>query len=114
MKINRKLEIGINAVAFLKSRTGPTRVTDMASEVGTTVNFLEQVMRKLKAADLVTVKRGPGGGYTLNTCLNKTITAYDVAVAVGREFGELRFDSTPKATQVLSKNIADAFENTVI
>jgi len=111
MKLNKKLEVGINAVNMLKNREGPTRTSDLANTIDTTINFLEQVMRNLRQAGLVTVRRGPGGGYVLNR-ENGPITAWHVAKAVGRDFGTVSFDQAP--TSRLNKAIVDAFINTTI
>jgi Rrf2 family protein len=111
MKFNRHLEIGINAVIALKKRNTPTRVQDLLEEVGTTQNFLEQVMRKLRVEGIVVSVRGPGGGYVLaNT--PTPITAYHVAKAVGRDFGVLSLDQAPMDR--LGKAITDAYLNTVL
>lgn len=110
MKLNKKVELGIKAVNALKNRQTPTRTADIASEVGTTVNFLEQIMRNLRSAGIVTVKRGPGGGYSLDT--SKTVTAYLVAQAVGRELGTPSADGT--STGRLKNAILDAFYQTII
>lgn len=82
MKLTRKLEIGLNAVQVLKDKSGPTKVSDMTQAVGTTEHFLEQVMRNLRQAGIVSVKRGPGGGYILNS-RSEGLTAMEVAKAVG-------------------------------
>jgi len=109
MKLNKKLEIGINAVAALKKREGFVRTADIAPEVGTTVNFLEQIMRNLRTGGIVTVKRGPGGGYSLNK--EADLTAYSVAKAVGRFSDNLNETETGMAAE-LRKNILEAFRNT--
>jgi len=84
MKLTRKLEIGLNAVQVLKDKSGPTKVSDMTAAVGTTEHFLEQVMRNLRQAGIVSVKRGPGGGYILNNRSDvQPLTAMEVAKAVG-------------------------------
>jgi Rrf2 family iron-sulfur cluster assembly transcriptional regulator len=106
MKINQHVVLGINAVNTLKGKTGPTRTEDLAKEIGASVHFLDQVMRKLRQANIVSVKRGPGGGYSLNPLYGK-LTAYDVASAVGRDFGTVKFDTAP--TSRLHKSIVDAF-----
>lgn len=111
MKINKKLELGIKAVSALKTKSGPTRTADLATEIGTTVNFLEQIMRNLRRAGIVTVKRGPGGGHVI-AADQTNVNAYQVATAVGRDFGKLDSDQAP--TSRLSKSILDAFLNTTI
>lgn len=109
MKLNKKVEIGINAVTALKNREGFVRTKDIAAEVGTTVNFLEQIMRNLRTGGLVKVKRGPGGGYSLNKEMD--INAYLVARAVGR-FNEYQTGTESKESTVLRQNIVEAFLNT--
>lgn len=110
MKLNKKVELGINAVNALKKYENPARIQDIAAQIGTTVNFLAQIMRNLRNAGIVTVKRGPGGGYTL--AKGQPITAYSVAQAVGREFGTPNLDGEPLSR--LSKALTEAFVNTTI
>jgi len=110
MKLNKKLELGIKAVETLKTLgTEPVRTQDLAVQVGTTTNFLEQVMRNLRTAGIVTSVRGPGGGYLLTN--TKPVTAYQVAQAVGRTF-ENEKGNTP--TSRLSRAVTEAFQNTVL
>lgn len=106
MKLNKKIELGINAVNALRNRTTPTRSEDLAVEIGTSRPFLEQIMRNLKISGILYVKRGPGGGYMVNTAMEK-ITAYHVAAAMGKDFGVLRLDEAPMSK--LHKSIVDAF-----
>lgn len=111
MKLNKKLELGIKAVETLKTLgTEPVRTQDLAVQVGTTTNFLEQVMRNLRTAGIVTSVRGPGGGYLLTN--TKPVTAFQVAQAVGRTFGNTKSDNTP--TSRLSRAVTEAFQNTVL
>lgn len=109
MKLNKKLEIGINAVTALKKREGFIKAADIAVEIGTTVNFLEQVMMNLRNRGIVNVKRGPGGGYSLNKEVD--LTAYSVAEAVGR-FPNDSTESDVSITGQLRNNIIEAFRNT--
>lgn len=109
MKLNKKLEIGINAVSALKKREGFVRTSDIAEEIGTTVNFLEQIMRNLRTGGIVVVKRGPGGGHSLNK--ESELSAYDVAKAVGR-FQDNLVDGDVSLNAQLRNNILEAFRNT--
>jgi len=109
MRLNKKLEIGINAVGALKKRDGFVRTADIAVEIGTTVSFLEQIMRNLRSGGIVIVKRGPGGGYSLNK--ESDITALSVAQAVGRFPDNLK-DGDAGLTAQLRKNILEAFRST--
>lgn len=112
MKLNKKLEIGINAIAALKKRganTGPVKTALLAEEIGTTPNFLEQIMRNLRVSGIVSVQRGPGGGYSLNH--DPELTAYAVAKAVGR-FPDNLNDGDASVPAQLRKNILEAFRST--
>lgn len=112
MKLNKKLELGINAVQALKQRGKPTRTVDLATEIGTTLHFLEQIMRNLRTAGIVTSIRGPGGGYTLDS--SKEVTALQVAQAVGREFESYGVTTQGMARERLQNALTQAFQNTTI
>ncbi len=111
MKMNKRLELGINAVNALKKYSSPVRTQDLCLEIGTTLHFLEQVMRNLRTAGIVSSVRGPGGGYVLVPRATP-LTAYDVALAVGREFGTLSLDQAPMNR--LSKALTEAYQNTLL
>jgi DNA-binding IscR family transcriptional regulator len=111
MKLNKKLEVGIKAVSALKRLSGGSaNIAELAEEIDTTPNFLAQIMRNLRDENIVVVKRGPGGGYTVNQDLK--ITAYHVAKAVGRDMGVLSLDQAP--LNRLNKALIEAFLNTAI
>lgn len=110
MKVNKKLVLGIKAVEALKNSEMSVRTQDLAVSIGTTIHFLEQVMRNLRQAGIVTVKRGPGGGYML--AKDVKVTAYSVAKAVGRDFGTMSLDEAPMSR--LTKAVTEAYLNTTI
>jgi Rrf2 family protein len=110
MKLNKKVELGINAVNALKNKEGAVRTQDLAVEIGTTQHFLEQIMRNLRTAGIVVSVRGPGGGYKLVP--DPKLNAYTVAKAVGRDFGVMSLSDKPMDR--LSKAVIEAFVNTPI
>jgi DNA-binding IscR family transcriptional regulator len=112
MKINKKLEIAINTMSALRSKPLPARSADLAREVGTTENFMEQIMRQLRIAGLVDVKRGPGGGYFRCLKDEEGVSAHMVARAVGVSI--LSQPDTSTAAGKLSSEIAKAYLNTTI
>lgn len=109
MRLNKKLEIGINAIGALKKRNGFVRTKDIAIEIGTTVSFLEQIMRNLLTSGIVKVKRGPGGGYSLNK--ESEITALSVARAVGT-FKDIAHEDNGSMALELCKNVVEAYRST--
>jgi len=112
MKLNKKVELGIKTLNALKNHDKLVRLSDLAVEIGTTAVFLTQIMRNLRQADLVLVKRGPGGGYELNRAIGD-ITAYQVARAVGR-FSDNVAEVSTDPTNKLRQSIVNAFLNTTI
>jgi Rrf2 family protein len=111
MKLTKELQVALGVLTVMKTKTSFVRTEDLAKEVGTTTNFLEQIIRDLRRANIVTVKRGPGGGHMLNTGFG-TLTAYHVAQALGRDLGAVKFDEAP--TSRLHKSIVEAFLNTSV
>ena len=111
MKLTKKVELGIKAVTVLKTRSEPVRVEDLAKEIGTTMNFLEQIMRNLRRAGIAESIRGPGGGFVLSKTPTP-FTAYHVATALGRDFGTLKLDDAPMSR--LGKALTEAYLNTAI
>lgn len=111
MKLNKKVELGINAVTALKKYGNPVRTQDLAVEIGTTQHFLEQIMRNLRTAGIVVSIRGPGGGYKLVQGITPW-TALHVAKAVGRDFGTLSLDEAPMSR--LGKALTEAYLNTTL
>ena len=79
MKVPKKIDLAVKTIKTLDP-TNPKKVSDLAPEVGTTVNFLEQITRRLRMANLIkTHRRGPGGGYLAT---ESKVTLYDVSKAL--------------------------------
>lgn len=102
MKVNQSIVVGIKALSALKGKTRPIRAQDLAVEIGESCFYLEQILRKLRIANLVQVQRGPGGGVSLDP-LRDHITAQEVALAVHGSFKELQKSSESVPTTLLHK-----------
>lgn len=50
---------------------GPLNGTAIADEIGTTINYLPQVLRSLVEEGFIASTPGPGGGYRLDVDLNR-------------------------------------------
>ena len=83
MLVTRNVELAIDVIGFLKKQTKVVKIEDMVSEVGGSINFLEQILRKLRVYGLVRSVRGPGGGYAI-TEAGQTTTVYAVNEALRR------------------------------
>jgi len=77
-------EYALRAMVVLSA--APERLsstTELAGETGVPPNYLAKVLQSLAAADLITGRRGVGGGYRLSRAPSE-ITLIDVVRAVGK------------------------------
>lgn len=81
MKLPKKAQYAISYALYLQT-VGQSNTASAASALGLSTTFLEQVARHLRIAGLLTVKRGPGGGYSLSGA--PTIGSILNAVGVGQ------------------------------
>jgi len=66
MKISTKSRYGIRAIAFLTKENKCCSVREISRQEHIPFEYLEKIFSQLKKADLVNVKRGVSGGYTLS------------------------------------------------
>ena len=83
MRFSTKGTYGLRAVVELASRygEGPVSLSAVAAEQGISEAYLEQLMRSLKTAGIVTTARGKSGGYLL-TRAPETISVRTVLEAL--------------------------------
>lgn len=70
MKLTTKGQYAIVAMTHMKDKLrngddSPTRLIDISEKENMSLNYLEQLFRMLRVANLVYSVRGPGGGYRL-------------------------------------------------
>lgn len=67
MRISAKARYAVRIILDLAMHEGlgPVRTTDISLRTGVSVRFIEQILKPLKKAKLVTSSRGATGGYTL-------------------------------------------------
>jgi Rrf2 family protein len=63
--VTRESDYAIRALTLLGANGGYVRAARIAEEKAVPFDFLQKILRKLKSAEFVAVKRGPGGGFTL-------------------------------------------------
>lgn len=68
MHISKKSEYALRALLSIARRKGtaPVQITELSERERIPVKFLEQILLSLRKADILSSKRGVGGGYTLN------------------------------------------------
>lgn len=79
---------GLNAVGSLAEAaskySGSYSCALIAKDVGASELFMQRLLYKLSQADIVTVKRGPGGGFKVTDHQLKVRTVKDVLEALGQ------------------------------
>lgn len=70
MKITAKTRYGLRALVFIaeKNSSGEelVRIKEISENQKISVQYLEQILYKLKKAEIVSGKRGPSGGYKIS------------------------------------------------
>jgi Rrf2 family protein len=68
MKLSTQSRYGVRALFDIAyhSEGLDTQVKDISRRQGISPRYLEQIFQKLKRAGIITGKRGPSGGYSLN------------------------------------------------
>ena len=80
LNISRRSDLAIRAIRTLRGGER-TSGAELAEAIGTTTQFLPQVLRPLIHAGWITSDRGPGGGYSLTANLTQ-ISLLDVLEGV--------------------------------
>ena len=97
MKFNKTTEIAVNLLSKLTDK--PQRIEDLANQIGAPRFFTDHIVRRLRIAGLLTIKRGPNGGCIKSRQVNawEVMTAFDNEIPVAmNDFGLVY--ATVKAT----------------
>lgn len=82
--LTQTAEYALRAVCTLAARDGrPVPASELANQAGVPTPYLAKIMQQLASTDLVTGRRGIGGGYALNKDPHE-ISILDVILAVGQ------------------------------
>jgi Rrf2 family cysteine metabolism transcriptional repressor len=67
MRFSARERVGLRAIVELAQRygSGPVSLSEVAAAQEISLSYLEQVIRPLRRAGLLTSRRGASGGYTL-------------------------------------------------
>lgn len=69
MKISTKVRYGLKALVYIAEASQNnrlTRIKEISDSEGISVQYLEQILFKLKNENIIQGKRGPNGGYKLS------------------------------------------------
>ena len=68
MKISTRVRYGLKALVYIADKSSENklvRIKEISDEQGISVQYLEQILFKLKNENIIEGKRGPNGGYRL-------------------------------------------------
>ena len=68
MKINTKVRYGLKALAYIAENSSEkklVRIKEISEDQDISIQYLEQILFKLKNENIIEGKRGPTGGYKL-------------------------------------------------
>ena len=81
MEMPEKIRLSIDLINYLKTEAvggKPARVEDLAAKIGTTKNFLHQIVAKLSKAGMVSVIKGPHGGVLCSLTDHSLLDVYQL------------------------------------
>jgi len=69
LKLSTKGQYGVRAMFELAKHydKGPLTIKEIARKQGVSVAYLEQLLNRLRKSKLIKSRRGPGGGYLINS-----------------------------------------------
>jgi Rrf2 family transcriptional regulator, cysteine metabolism repressor len=112
MMFSTRSEYGVRVMIQLARRrgTGPVPLTGIAQAEGLPLAYLEQLVSRLRKADLVSSTRGAHGGYELSRDPAEITMAEVVHALEGSLIPMQCFDELG-GTRVLCNHVEDGFEN---
>lgn len=87
--------------------SGPLQVRAIGERQEVPTRYLEQIFQRLRKAELVVAKRGPGGGYRLARA-PRDITLREIVEAVEGQ-DALQVDAAPGGPDFVWQEVADRF-----
>ena len=69
LRLSTKGQYGVRAMFELAKnyKKGPLTIKEIARRQGVSVSYLEQLLNKLRKSELIRSRKGPGGGYVINS-----------------------------------------------
>jgi Rrf2 family protein len=81
--LRRDSDYAVRALIAIASSGGYSQASEIAHEEEVSLDFLHKILHKLKAAGIVKVRRGPGGGFALAVPADKITLLQVIEAAQG-------------------------------
>lgn len=87
MKISKKVKYGFKALAYIAIETSKgrmVRIKEISEKENISIQYLEQILYRLKNKKIIEGKRGPSGGYKL--IIDPTeVTLYEIYIILDED-----------------------------
>jgi len=103
MKLTRSTNYGIIAVGYIAQNEEGANSREIAKEYGIPLEYLLKILQDLVRANVLTSKRGPGGGFKLAKSANQINLLQVVEALQGAIPEELRIDHIRSQDKVINK-----------
>jgi len=103
MKLTRSTNYGIIAVGYIAQNKEGANSREIAKEYGIPLEYLLKILQDLVRANVLTSKRGPGGGFKLAKSANQINLLQVVEALQGAIPEELRIDHIHSKDKVINK-----------
>ena len=121
LRLSKKGEYGVMAMFELARdfKKGPLSIKEISRRQGVSTSYLEQLLNRLRKADLIKSQRGPGGGYVLHKkpseiSLGKIMNTLEGPVAISQCLDPTAKDCSRVqscVTRLLWKSLGEKIEN---
>ncbi len=102
MKINTKVKYGLKALVYIveeSSKDRLVRIKEISEKENISIQYLEQILNKLKKENIIEGKRGPSGGYKFSLNADE-ITLYKIYKILDEDDKVINCNEIPKETKV--------------
>ena len=103
MKLTRSTNYGIIAVGYIAQNEEGANSREIAKEYGIPLEYLLKILQDLVRANVLTSKRGPGGGFKLAKSANQINLLQVVEALQGAISEELRIEHVDSKDKVINK-----------
>jgi Rrf2 family protein len=117
LHVTAEIEYAVRALVALAT-DGPMTAANIAARRGLSRPFLQQVLGRLRNAELVTSRRGPKGGYELRRAA-ELIRIADIMTSLDNHVGDIRpplpcWDQVDELWRALGDTVHSALSRTSI
>lgn len=109
MIFTKEIHYAVNAIDFISGKNQTTEV--IAESIGAPISFLQRILMKLRRAGIISMHKGPGGGYYITEEQYRSSKVVDVLNALGHNIVEV--PDSLRASDRITNALYDAMNVTL-